>query len=320
MQKALIIYNPAAGRFPVRPAIPSAEEALSASGWEVESAETLSGKHATELAAEAAAKGIEAVFAVGGDGTIGQVASGLVGTETALGILPAGTANVWARELGMQPFSWIYRNALQENAQTLANAPVYAVDVGVCNQESFLMWAGLGLDALAVQKIEPRIRLEKFLAVPEYAASVILTASRWKGIALRLWADSQKVEGRYVLAVINNIRHYMGGLANLSPEAYLDDGLLDLWLFSGDSLGDALRHAFDMWAGRHIDSDATRRIPFTKLRIEADTDFAVQMDGEPVFDTHLAEITVRTRALKVLMPPNALDALSQPELSPKGSR
>lgn len=312
MHTALIIYNPAAGRFPVAPAIPSVERVLRDAGWTVNSVETHSGEHGTELASEAAANGIDAVFAVGGDGTIGQIASGLVGTETTLGILPAGTSNVWARELGMQPYSWMQRNALQQNIEMLAKAPIYAVDVGMCNQQPFLMWAGLGLDAITVQKIEPRIRLEKFFSVPEYAATIILTASRWRGIDLHLWADEQEVEGRYVLAVINNIRHYMGGYANLSPEAYLDDGLLDLWLFAGDSLGDALRHVFDMWAGRHIDSDATRRIPFSKLRIEADTDFAVQTDGEPRFDTPAAEITVRKRALKVFMPPNAQDALSQP--------
>ena len=317
MRTALIIYNPAAGRFPVRAAIPSAVDALSAAGWDVETAETLSGEHASELATSAAAKGMDAVFAVGGDGTIGQVASGLVGTDTALGILPAGTANVWARELGMQPYSWINRNALQDNAKMLAQAPIYAVDVGVCNQEPFLMWAGLGLDALAIRLAEPRIRLEKFFATPEYAASVILAASRWKGVSMRICVDEHEIEGHFVLAVINNIRHYLGGHANLSPEAYLDDGLLDLWLFSGETLADGLRHALDMWSGRHLTSDKARRISFHNLRVEANTEFAVQMDGEPIMDTTIAEITVRTRALKVFMPPKALDALSQPPLVEK---
>ncbi len=66
-----------------------------------------------------------------------------------------------------------------------------------------------------------------------------------------------------------------------------------------------------MWGGRHIDSAYTRRVPFKELRLEAETPFAVQTDGEPRFDTNLAEISVKKRALRVLMPPNALDALSQ---------
>ena len=311
MRTAQIIYNPAAGRFPVALAIPSAEHALRDAGWDVASVATRSGEDATLLATSAAAKKIDVVFAVGGDGTIGQIASGLVGTETALGILPAGTANVWGKELGMQPYSWIARNALEENAKLLAASPIYAVDVGVCNQQPFLMWAGLGLDAISVQKVEPRFRLEKFFTMPEYAASTILTAARWRGISLRIWADGEEIEGHYILAVINNIRHYMGGLTNLSPDAMLDDGIFDLWLFTGNNMADALRPVFEMWGGRHIDSEHTRRIPFSKLRMEADTDFAVQTDGEPRFDTKIAEINVRKHALRVLMPPNALDALSQ---------
>ena len=311
MRTAQIIYNPAAGRFPVAPAIPSAEHALRDAGWEVSSASTRSGEDGTYLAKRAAEKGINAVFAVGGDGTIGQIASGLVGTETALGILPAGTANVWGKELGMQPYSLLANNALEENAKKLANAPIYAVDIGICNQQPFLMWAGLGLDALSVQKVEPRFRLEKFFTMPEYATSILLTAARWRGISLKIWADGEEIEGHYILAVINNIRHYMGGMTNLSPDAMLDDWLFDLWLFTGNNMAAALRPVIEMWGGRHIDSAYTRRIPFRELRLEAETPFAVQTDGEPRFDTKIAEISVRKRALRVLMPSNALDALSQ---------
>jgi YegS/Rv2252/BmrU family lipid kinase len=296
-------------------AIPSAEHALRDAGWEVSSASTRSGEDGTYLAKKAAEKGIDAVFAVGGDGTIGQVASGLIGTKTALGILPAGTANVWGKELGMQPYSFLANNALEENAKKLANASIYAVDVGVCNQQPFLMWAGLGLDALSVQKVEPRFRLEKFFTMPEYATSILLTAARWRGISLKIWADGEEIEGHYILAVINNIRHYMGGMTNLSPDAMLDDGIFDLWLFSGNNMADALRPVVEMWGGRHIDSSHTRRIPFKELRLEADTDFAIQTDGEPRFDTKNATITVKKRALRVLMPENGLSALSQEPLS-----
>ena len=247
MRTAQIIYNPAAGRFPVAPAIPSAEHALRDAGWEVSSVSTRSGEDGTYLAKRAVERGCDAVFAVGGDGTIGQVASGLIDSETALGILPAGTANVWAKELGMQPYSFLAGNALEENAKKLRDASIYAVDIGVCNQQPFLMWAGLGLDALSVQKVEPRFRLEKFFTMPEYATSIILTAARWRGISLKIWADGEEIEGHYILAVINNIRHYMGGMTNLSPDAMLDDGIFDLWLFTGNNMADALRPVFEMW-------------------------------------------------------------------------
>ena len=309
MRSAVIIYNPAAGRYAVKPFIRLAVKQLESAGWQVDTAETRSGAHTIELARQAAAEKKEAAFAVGGDGTIGNVVNGLIGTETALGVLPAGTANVWGYELGLNAFSWMNPWVLQKNAALLANAPCYAIDVGACNQYFFMMWAGIGLDALTIHSLEPRLRLEKFFSIPEYAAKTIWNAAQWSGVKLRLWADGQEVEGHFIVAVTTNIRHYLGGHSKLSPDAYLDDGLLDIWLFSGNNLGDALRHAYDMWRGQHITSDSARRITFHHLRVEGESSFMLQMDGEPRGAAQTVEIGVQARALKLLTPPGALDLL-----------
>jgi YegS/Rv2252/BmrU family lipid kinase len=309
MRQAVIIYNPSAGRFSVTPFIQSAVNELKSAGWQVEPAETRSSEHVIELARQAASEKKDAVFAVGGDGTIGNVVNGLVGSETALGVLPSGTTNVWGIELGLQPFAWTRPWILRRNASILAKASYQMVDVGVCNQVYFMMWAGIGLDALTIQSLEPRIRLDKFFAMPEYTVKTIWHAAQWSGLRLRLWADEQEVEGHFILAVATNIRHYMGGLSNLSPDAYIDDGLLDLWLFSGSNLGDALRHAYDLWRGSHVTSDAAQRITFRNLRVEADSPYWIQTDGEARGSTARAEISVRMRALKLLMPPAGMDLL-----------
>lgn len=309
MRNAVIVYNPAAGRFSVKPFITSAVKELESNGWQVDAVATRSGAHTIELAKQAAAEKKDAVFAVGGDGTIGNVVNGLIGSETALGVLPAGTANVWSIELGLSPFSWARPWTLRKNAAILANAPTHSIDVGMCNEFSFMMWAGLGLDALAIRSIEPRIRLEKFFTTPEFAAKTIWQAAQWNGIRLRLWVDDHEVEGQFILAVATNIRHYLGGLSKLSPDAYLDDGLLDMWLFSGSHIGDALRHAYDMWTGNHVTSDMARRITFKTLRIEADSPYWIQTDGEPRGSTQRTEIKVLTRALRMLIPPGGLELL-----------
>jgi YegS/Rv2252/BmrU family lipid kinase len=314
MRSAVIVYNPAAGRFPVKPFIKSAVEELETAGWRVDVQATRSGTHTVELARQAAAEKKDAVFAVGGDGTIGNVVNGLIDSDTALGVLPAGTANVWSMELGLSPFAWTRPWVLRQNASLLANAPVHYIDVGMCNEFSFMMWAGIGLDALTIQSIEPRIRLEKFFAMPEYTARTIWKAATWNGIHLRLWADGEEVEGRFILAVATNIRHYMGGLSKLSPDAYLDDGLLDMWLFSGSHLGDALRHAYDMWRGNHFTSDTARRIAFQSLRIEAESPYWIQTDGEPRGSTQRTDIHVRSRALRMLMPPRGMNLLKNGSL------
>ena len=309
MRSAVVVYNPAAGRFPVEPFIQSAVEELKSAGWQVDAVATQSGPHTIELARQAAAENKEAVFAVGGDGTIGNVVNGLIGSETALGVLPAGTANVWSIELGLTPFAWTRTWVLRKNASILAKAPIHSIDVGMCNEFSFVMWAGIGLDAMAIHAMEPRVRLEKLFNAPEFAAKTILQAAQWNGIRLRLWADEHEVEGNYILAVSTNIRHYMGGLTNLSPGAYIDDGLLDIWLFSGNNLGDALRHFIDMWRGVHLTSDMARCITFQNLRSEAEAPYWIQTDGEPRGSTQKTEITVRSRALRMLMPPRGTSLL-----------
>ena len=80
MRSSIIVYNPAAGRYSVKPFIKSAVKELESAGWRVEAAETQSGAHTIELAKQAAAEKSDAVFAVGGDGTIGNVVNGLIGS------------------------------------------------------------------------------------------------------------------------------------------------------------------------------------------------------------------------------------------------
>ncbi len=314
MRKGLLLYNPAAGRYPVGRFVRGVAKLLHTAGWSVDIAETLSGAHATQTAHQAAQENYDAVFAIGGDGTVGQVASGLVDTETALAVLPAGTTNVWALEQGQKPFSWLQWWNLRENAKLLADVKPQYVDVGVCNDRPFLLWAGIGLDAEAVRKIEPRRRLFKHVSVPHYFVTTVWEASFWHGLDLRVCADGQLVEGHYLVAIVTNIRHYAGGMALISPDALLDDGEMDLWLLSGDSLADAFRHFFDLIAGRHLASDQARRLRFRHARVESDAPFSIQLDGDPAVGGKTAEIAIRHRALKMLIPPGAYHLLKNPQM------
>jgi diacylglycerol kinase family enzyme len=94
----------------------------------------------------------------------------------------------------------------------------------------------------------------------------------------------------------------VGGMAEISPYASINDGLMDLWLLSGSTLADAFRHFFQMRAGLHLTSDLARRIPFRKVCIESDIAFPIQMDGEPMLGATRVDIEVQPRRLQVLMP------------------
>jgi len=166
----------------------------------------------------------------------------------------------------------------------------------------FLLWASVGLDAYVINHIEPRKRWEKYFAVPQYAANAVWQAHSWEGMHLHIMADDEIIQGQYLLAVVTNIHLYAGGLANLSPEARLDDGEMDLWLFSGETLVEAIRHMLALWSGEHVKSDKVRRISFKNLNIVPDVPMHVQVDGEPLQKAAQVDIKVMPQALRVLVP------------------
>jgi diacylglycerol kinase family enzyme len=91
-----------------------------------------------------------------------------------------------------------------------------------------------------------------------------------------------------------------------------------MWLFSGSNLGDALRHAYDLWRGSHVNSGAAQRITFRHLRVEADSPCWIQTDGEARGSAQAAEISVQPHALKLLVPPSGMELLKNAS-SPQGN-
>lgn len=310
MRSAYLIYNPHAGRFPSLILAERAAAVLKQRAWQIRLIKTQYGAHITELAREAVSEGIDALFVAGGDGSINLAIEGLMNSQTALGVLPAGTSNVFAQELGLPGLAWTRWMALDESARRLANAYIREVDIGECDGKYFLCWAGIGLDGFIVHRIEPRPRWEKYFAVVHYAASAVWTASMWHGVNLRITADGKKVSGHYILAVISNIHLYAGGIAQLSPQACLDDGAMDLWLFKGDNMGGVVKHAWDLLAGRHVQSEDVERIVFHSLKLKADSQLYIQLDAEPLRNPEPSiEIKVKPKALKVLIPNSTPRAL-----------
>jgi diacylglycerol kinase family enzyme len=298
-----MIYNPNAGRFPSGILAERAAAVLRENGWSIRLIRTEDADHVTRLARKSADAGRDALFVVGGDGTVNLAVRGLVGSETALGVLPGGTANVLAQELGLPGLTWTRWMALEESARRLAGAIVREVDIGLCGGMPFLMWAGVGLDAFAIHHIEPRPRSEKFFANVTYVVATVFYASFWRGINLNVIADNLKISGHYLLALMSNIHLYAGGLAQISPSALLDDGTIDLWLFEGDTLGDTIQRVVDVLYGRHVDSDKIRQISFKHLLLESDAPLYVQVDAEPLnYDERAIEIKVVSKGLRLLVP------------------
>jgi diacylglycerol kinase (ATP) len=302
MAKAWLIHNPAAGRFPSGPFLSRAVGVLERAGWGIDIVACQPGQDLAEPTRQAVAVGCQAVFVAGGDGSVGRVAGALAGTPTALGVLPAGTANVWAQEIGLPRLGWTSWFALEEAAARLARSRVRLVDVGECNGHPFLMWAGVGLDAKIVNAIEPRERWEKILATVHYAIQAVWEARSWSGIRVRVQANDQTWEDRYLVAVATNIRSYAGGLLELSPDARVDDGLLDFWLIGGSSLSAAVVRVAQVLTGRHTEAEGVVHFQADDAVFELMEDTPMQLDGEPCTVHSPARLQARKRVLRVLVP------------------
>jgi YegS/Rv2252/BmrU family lipid kinase len=300
--KGELIYNPMAGRFPSQALVERSARILEKNGWEINISRTEGGSHITDLAKKAATSGTDAVFVAGGDGSLHSAAAGLLDTNTALAVLPAGTANVWAQELGLPGLSWTNWSALETSVKKLLNGTIRTMDVGTCQGIPFLLWAGAGFDAFVVHHLEPRTRLEKQFAVPQYLANVAWHAMTWSGMNLKLKIDGKKVKGTYILALVTNIHLYAGGIAELSPGARIDDGFMDLWLFDGDTMAEIVQHIFDLASGAHLDSEKTRKITCQEISIKSKSNLYLQLDGEPINPAKQVKIKIQPKSLRVMVP------------------
>jgi diacylglycerol kinase (ATP) len=304
-KKAWIIYNPMAGRFPAKPLLVRAGESLMRRGWNIELVQTEQGQDLAALASSAASNGLPAVFVAGGDGSVGQVASELAGSDTALGILPAGTANVMAQELGLPKLDYLHLFALEQAAIRLAEGEVKRVDLGLCNGKAFLLWAGMGLDAYIVNSIEPRERWEKAFATAHYATLALWSSLSWKGVEMTARTHQTRWAGKYLVAVACNIPAYAGGLFDLAPGAKIDDGLLDFWLLEGETIGDILTRVAQIFMGTHLDGPGLVHFRSAEAVFEFPDEVPLQFDGEPVACDPVLEFSVNPQAVNVIVPSSA---------------
>lgn len=172
--------------------------------------------HATELASNAIANGYDLVVAVGGDGTVNEVAQGLIGIETPMGIIPLGSGNGLARELG------ISMNLLK-STQTLIEGKNLKLDVCKLKDQRFLCTSGIGFDALVAHKMS-KAASRGFL---KYVQLVVQESIFYKPLDVRMKIDGVLIEKPVFLITFANASQF-GNNAFIAPAASMTDGLIDV--------------------------------------------------------------------------------------------
>lgn len=238
LRRAALIYNPTAGRGRHAELLPALIASLRRGGIAVAPHPSQAPGHATALAREASGS-LDLVLAYGGDGTVREVAAGLLGTGATLGILPGGTTNVLARAfaLPLDP---------RRAAALLGQLPSRELDVGLAGDEPFLMMISAGLDAHILGRIDPT--LKRRFGRGAVVGQGLGDWWRYGYPSLELRTGDRTLAGSFI--AICNIPLY-GGQFVLAPNALLDDGLLDAVVVQRSGRRGTLRFALDLALARH---------------------------------------------------------------------
>lgn len=229
--RLLLLVNPSASSVTARARV-VIRKALAAD-HDVELAETNRRGHATRLVADAAARGVEVVVVLGGDGTLNEAANALAGTQTALAALPGGSTNVFARTIGL-PADPIEATAAVLDG--LERGAIRPVGLGSVNGRYFLFHVGVGYDAAVVEQVERRSDLKRYAGHPLFVWAAITTWLRhYDRSHPRLsvhHTDGRVIDDSYFTIVLNTSPYtYLGPRPlDLVPEATLDSGLATVTL------------------------------------------------------------------------------------------
>lgn len=290
MTRSALIYNPTAGRQRHAQVLDPILEALRKGGLDVEPVPTGGPGEATGLARERAAAGAECVIAFGGDGTVREVAAGVLGTDAALGILPGGTVNLLGLSLGLP------RDPL-EAAKLLPRLRPQALDVGLVNEAPFLMMISAGLDSSVLAALDTRLKWR-------FGKAAIV----WQGLQewwrypyprFQILADGEPFDASFV--AVSNIPYY-GGTCALAPGARPHDGRLDLVLFRGGGRLETAAFAADLLRGIHVRRADVSVRHVQEVVFESPAGAIAQIDGDVCEERLPVTVRIAPQPLRVMAP------------------
>jgi diacylglycerol kinase (ATP) len=317
--KALITHNPVAGQRALDEDIRQTAAFLKGQGWQIIGVEQTHGPgDATTHARRAVIAGCDAVFVAGGDGTIAQVVDGLVGTDTALAVLPAGSGNVLARQLNLPLPGGFQPHPLVEAARLTLEGQVRMVDVGrvrfavgdplrsagaVPVPRHFLCWSGVGFDAALNQTINQDPERKKRLGAAGFFVAGFLMLRDFAGTSAIVRVDGHRVSRRMLMLVASNIQLY-GIYFTVAPNAALDDGLLDILCFQGLHPARALLHFIRLVFRKHLDDPQVDLYRARRVEVRTHRPLPVHVDGDYIGNTPVI-FEVVPRSLKLMVPRTA---------------
>jgi diacylglycerol kinase (ATP) len=294
-RNVVLIVNPIAGGGRGRKALDQALPVFRELGVDPVVCVTASGSEVTGVTRQAVADGADLIVAVGGDGHLAAVGEGLVGTDSPLGILPAGSANDYARIIGMP-----HHNLRAAVEAILSGQPRTVDALSVTNASTnriFLNVLGTGFDAVVAHTAG---RIPFLRSGGRYILAIVRELPRYRATSLEFTVDGSRHTINAMMIAIANGHSYGGGM-RIAPNAALDDGKLDICIVGEVSKLQFMRAFPRVFKGTHVTHPAVTMMRGVDIEIDADQQLPLVGDGELVRGLP-ARVRVVPNALSVVFP------------------
>jgi diacylglycerol kinase (ATP) len=290
IKKVRLIVNPVSRPSRVKRAIPSVMRILEDAGSEVEKATTRAPGDPGRLALDAKGK-VDAVLIAGGDGSINEAMNALRDSDTPVGVIPIGTVNVFAREMGipLDP---------RKAADAFVHGRVQRFDMGRIGNRYFLLMASYGFDVLALRR-NPGI-LKRISGRYSYALTGLFLIPFYRVPPIEVVPDGAEDVHTACFAIFSNSKCYAGEY-EVAPEADMHDGLLDATLFCIPGRLGLLKIFSSLLKGNHLKKPWVKTFKAAKMTFRTPDLDLFQVDGDPI-RPETGEIAVERDAIQVVVP------------------
>ena len=256
--------------------------------------------HAAILARQCANDGVDIVAAVGGDGTVNEVARSIVHTDTALGIIPCGSGNGLARHLSI-PLD------MRKAIAIINKCNIESLDYGVINSLPFFCTCGMGFDAFISQKFAESGKRGPIT----YVENVLREGLKYRPEVYEVVDDEKATKYKAFLIACANASQY-GNNAYIAPKATMHDGLLDVTIMEPFTAFDAPQISIDMF-NRTLDKNSKIKTFKTKrLHIHRSQPGAIHYDGDPIMTGSDIDIHIEEGGIRIITNPGIKEGEAQP--------
>ena len=301
-KRVIFIINPISGTSRKSGILETIERNIDKNKFDFSMVETQYCGHASEIARRAMEEGMDAAIAVGGDGTVNEVARAIVCSKTALGIIPCGSGNGLARHL-MLPMD------VQKAVETINMYEVHELDYGMINEHPFFCTCGMGFDAFISMKFANAGKRGPVT----YIENILREGLKYRPETYEISDDNGTELYRAFLVSCANASQY-GNNAYIAPQASMSDGLLDIIIMEPFDMLDAPQISIEMFNKTLDKNSKIKTFRAKKIHIHRQKPGLIHYDGEPVMADADIDVSVVSKGINIIINPLADKTKRQPNI------